>query len=461
MQLRKYPALIPAKNLENVSTKVELTRWVFWGLCCYLLSQCYTIPILPIGPWAGWLNFADISTGLMAIAFLLNYRHLPQPSDANRRIFHILIFVLFGSIISYLFFASFADRNGQGVKFGIFQIYRLVEFISIFWITARIPLTPKRINILRWIVDIALAFVCLGVFLTFFSIVPLDALTTHLPQSKDVAGPWSSYWLFGSKGISRGWGTIGYNHAYVAAQVLMLVSLKIHLSHSKSILSNTIFLLISISACFVSESRAGLATILLFALIYWLKQPLYVFARVIAILLGIIPLMGLFSVALKQTEAADDSGGSIVDRQLTLLDAKNSDNLSGRDEIWLGTITSLDEDPIRWIFGAGFGAAPDFAGEGAIAAHMLYLQIVLETGVIGLCIFAVLFFQILALLYQNESGTKAIFWVTVAFLMTSVSQDTFYPVAALGHFLGFYLCSVAIALRDKPTVNTQGILSQL
>ena len=80
---------------------------------------------------------------------------------------------------------------------------------------------------------------------------------------------------------------------------------------------------------------------------------------------------------------------------------------------------------------------------------MLPLHIILETGIVGLLMFFLLFSNILKCLYQNESGTKPVFWVTVCLLIGSISQETFYPVAALGHFLGFYLSSVAIVLRKE------------
>jgi hypothetical protein len=109
----------------------------------------------------------------------------------------------------------------------------------------------------------------------------------------------------------------------------------------------------------------------------------------------------------------------------------------------------LNQKPIRWVLGTGFGTAVDADPVLHQDAHMLPLQIIIETGVIGLIVATYLFSTILRYLYVSEVGFKPLFWATVALLIGSLTQETFYPVPALGHFIGFYLCSVAIALRMK------------
>ena len=419
---------------------LKRTRWLFFALCCYLLSQSFTIPIFAIGPsWALWPNLSDLATGLLVLTFLLNFRSTSAPSGANKSIFYILVLVLFGCILSFTSYLTWViDENAPGINIGIYQIYRLVEFVCIFWVTAWIPLPLKRINILSRIVNGVLIFVCTGIILTYFLPGLLGMLTSHLPQSPAVAGPWSSYGIT-ARLSGRGWGTIGYNHAYVAAQVLMLLSLSIHLGLNKALFHN-ILLVMSICACFLSESRAGMAAMLIFAIVYLLQKPIYaVIPAAVAIFAGIIvPLVAPQSINFTSVE------GSIIERQKTLLEAKSPENLSGRAEIWADRISFLDEERIRWLLGAGFGASADSGS----SAHMLVLHLILETGLLGLLIFIFLFSKILYYLYQRELGVKPIFWATVAFLVSSLTQETFYPTSAMGHFIGFYLCSLAIALRS-------------
>ncbi len=434
-------SFVQGKLTVASALSLQRTRGLFFALCCYLFSQSFTIPIFAIGPsWALWPTLPDLAVGLLVLTFLLGFRHTPAASSANKTIFYILIFVCLGCILSFIWYLTWvSDENAKGSSFGVYQIYRLVEFICVFWITAKIPLTLERINFLRRIVEAVLIFVCAGVTLTFFSIVPLTALTAHLPQSPGIAGPWSSYASIGRFG-GAGWGTIGYHHAYVAAQVLMLVSLKIHLSLNKKQFSDSVLLLVSILICFLSESRAGLAAMLIFAIAYWFQKPIYAVVTAMVAVIGITAqLSAIETVNLTSAE------GSVIERQTTLFEASDTENLSGRDQIWIDRITFLDEEPIRWLIGSGFGSAVD-SGDNA---HMLPLQIILETGLVGLSIFVFLLTKVLYYLYQCEPGVKAIFWVTIAFLVSSLTQDTFYPIPPLGHFIGLYLCSLAIALRSR------------
>lgn len=424
------------------SLSLRRTRWLFFSLCCYLLSQGFTIPILAIGPsWAMWPTISDFAAGLLVLTFLLNSRHTPAASRAKSTIFFILIIICFGSMLSFTWNLTWVTaEDAKGGSFGIYEIYRLVQFTCIFWVTARIPLTPERINVLRRIIEVVLIFACAGIVVTYFSIFPPSVLVAHLPQNPYIAGPWNRYVSY--EGLEKiGWGTIGYNHGYVAAQVFMLIILKIHLGLSKKVFSDNIFLFMSIFACFLSESRTGLLTIILFAITCWSKKPKYaVLAAMVALIAGVTTL-----IIKPDTGDSTSAEASTFERQETLLAAGNTENLSGRDEIWMDRISFLDEEPMRWFVGSGFGSAIDSGTN----AHMLPLQIVLETGLVGLLIFVVLFYKILDYLYKYETGLKPIFWGTVALLVSSLTQETFYPVPSMVHFTGFYLCSLAIALQQK------------
>ncbi|WP_226889101.1 O-antigen ligase family protein [Nostoc sp. MG11] len=440
-------------NLAVISTSsVKNTQWQFLALCLYLLSQSFTIPILAIGSWATWLTFPDLATSVLFLTFILSYRHkkLSAASSANKKIFVMLIFVLLCCITCYLiYFSNLIDPNANGVRLGIYQIYRLVEFLCVFGVTAQIPLTPKRIDVLKQITNFVLIFVCLSIILTFFAIVPLGALTAHLPQGKDIAGAWSEYARLGKIG-GRGWGTISYNHGCVAAHVTMIAALRIYLGLGKQVIIDFLLLFLSLIACFITESRTGFLGILLFVIVYMLTKPrnTVIAIGLAALLFGIIALTSLGNLDSVNLVSVQ---GSVLDRQTTLLDAGNAENLSGRDNIWEEKVQFLNQEPWRWIVGTGFGSAWDNGVDGG-SAHLLFLHIILENGILGLLIFAILFYKMLYLLYQNELYIKPIFWATVIFLITSFTQEIFYPIPAMGSFIGFYLCSVAIALRKDVKV---------
>ncbi|MEH1831613.1 MAG: O-antigen ligase family protein [Nostoc sp.] len=438
----------PSNNVAVISTSlVKNTQWQFIALCLYLLSQSFTIPILAIGSWAAWLTLSDFATVLLVLTFLLSYRHKKflVASSANKKICVTLIFVLLCCIMSYLiYFSNLIDPDANGIRLGIYQIYRLVEFLCVFGVTAQVPLTPKRINILRQIANFVLIFVCLSIILTFTAILPLGALTAHLPQGKDIAGAWSEYARLGKIG-GIGWGTISYNHGCVAAHVTMIAALRIHLGLGKQVIFDFSLLFVSLIACFITESRTGFLGMLIFLLIYMLKNTNYTIIAIslIGLLFGIFTLVGLSNLDSVNLVSVE---GSVLDRQTTLLDASNAENLSGRDSIWEEKIKFLNQEPLRWIVGTGFGSAWDNGVDGG-SAHLLFLHIILENGIIGLLIFSILFYKIIYFLYKNELHIKPIFWVTIALLVTSFTQEIFYPVPAMGSFVGFYLCSVAIALR--------------
>lgn len=427
-------------NSEIASLKLKHTKWLFVAFCFYLLTQAYTIPILPFGiSWAMWPYLSDLGIGAVILSFLFCYKHTLPASNANRKIFLLLVIVLLGGILSYVHYLKhLIDWDSNGVRFGIFQIYRLMEFMTIYWIATKIPFTPKRIQLMGRVVDIVFIFVCVGIFLTYARIIPLAAVTAHLPK----VGAWMFYEAYGRSGAGKGLGFVGYNHAYTAVQVILLVGLRMHLAlGDKNTSTNNLFLVIAIVSCFISDSRSGFAAILIYSILYWSHNPKYVFKLFYATLF----ILALVSVIGLQTSSFLSEENSILERQKTLFQANNSENLSGRDEIWVQRLAFIDEQPLRWIVGVGFGAATD-SGDNA---HMLPLHIILETGIIGLFMFILLFSNILKSLYKNERGNKPFFWITLSLLLCSVSQETFYPVAALGHFLGFYLSSLGIVLRKE------------
>jgi len=260
----------------------------------------------------------------------------------------------------------------------------------------------------------------------------LHVFSAHLPGGYQ-AGAWVHYVRSTGAG-GAGLGTIGYNHGYVAAQVLLLVSLRIHLSSGQKAFSDGILLFVSIIACFLSGSRAGMAASLVFAVALWAKKPIYT--------LIVVVLLSVAAITVPADWLANLD--PIMERQLTLTKAYEPQNWSGRVDIWVDRLAFLNENPVRWIIGSGFGSAVESGSN----AHMLYFHIILETGLIGLSTFLLLGHKVLQYLRRHESSAQPILWITVALLVSSLTQETFYPDTSMGQFLGFYLCSLAVALRS-------------
>src|SRR5207244_196684 len=136
-------------------------------------------------------------------------------------------------------------------------------------------------------------------------------------------------------------------------------------------------------ACFLTGSRTGLITMLLFCAIAFSQVPARARFGVAALSLLIFLLVALVGPLreMYMSENPSDLNGDVYDRQKTIFHPLRSENLSGRDEMWAERIAYLNEDPIRWVFGSGWGSsAVDVSG---VEAHNGALQIVQELGMIG------------------------------------------------------------------------------
>jgi O-antigen ligase len=355
----------------------------------------------------------------------------------------LLILTVWLCVLSYILYLSFLpDDSLKGANFGVFQLFVLAKAILLFYVTSRIPLPPDRVAVLKSVVTVVLVFASGSIIATFFNLLPVTAVAPHLPADPGVSGPWHRFTLDEFE-LRRGWGTLGYNHGFVAAHLLTLLGLSLYLAPRRNAIAATAQVCLAVVACFLSDSRSGFFSVLLFAAIWWLKKPIS-FAISLTCLVGLAAAAAVVFPGVSNYLLSSSDVQATVERQRVLVAANQPENLSGRHEIWVDRLHSLDEQPLRWILGSGFGSAVDAR---STAAHMLPLQIISELGLIGLATFTVLFTCILRQLSANESGRRPLFWTTSALLVSSVTQETFYPVPAMGGFLGLYLCAVAIALN--------------
>ncbi|NJN30144.1 MAG: O-antigen ligase family protein [Synechococcales cyanobacterium RM1_1_8] len=417
------------------------SRPLFICFAIYLFSQWVTIPVIGVGPWAMWPTLSDLSILAMVPLWFCCRRSLRPLLPVQRRLLVLLAIVAMGSLVSYCgYLGSLSDRDLIGVNLGKYQIYRMFQLAAVFGMVCQIPLDQGRRQRLSLLVDMALLCGVFTMFMTFFKVIPLGALTAHLPPG-DAGGPWSAYVNIGKYG-GAGWGAFGYNHAYVSIQLLMIMGLRLHLAPPTQVWRSSIFFCITVVACFFSGSRNGLALSVLYSLTFFLRHP----KCLVWLFTGLLTLI-VFSPLLPNVDLGglENTDGSILERQATLFEAGDKDNLSGRDELWGAKIEFLNQKPLRWFFGGGFGSGWDSTDSGE-SAHLLPLHIVTEAGIIGLGLAILIFFQILIALQKTESSPKAVFWITWIFLISGVSQETFYPVPALLGFMHFYGATVAIAL---------------
>lgn len=412
----------------------------FVSLCAFLASQAYTIPVLLIGPsWAVWPMPTDFATAMLAATALL----LPPSRDARLLGYLRGVGALF-AFCSVSFFALVVvprlvappALGGGSMQFGAFHVLRLIEFWVAFAAAQRIPLSPGRLVVLRWVALGVLSWLIVSVVVTYLDIIAPHQFAPQIPKSLHFGGPWYYYAT-----IREGVGTVGYNHAYTAMQVTMMTGLALQLGPRTHGWRPIVVLIASLVAVFMTGSRAGLAAHMLFAVGYLATRPGWLIGGAIVAALT----AGVIAPRLQATRADRE----MVSRQLDLADPFEGNNLSGRNFIWKDRFDWLNDNPRAWAVGAGLGGTADTGGP----AHMMPLQIVAELGLVGLALVMVAFGRLLLDLWSMRRRVPALFWCTVGLLASSLTQETFYPEPAMGQFLGFYLVVLAITLRQRPEIT--------
>jgi O-antigen ligase len=435
-------------------------------MCAYLLAQAFTIPLVAIGPWPVWPTLADLAFGFLLLAWLMSPKSAERSTTRSRAplvVFGLVAFCAF----SYVLFTVVGENLNSpgfgaksGFQTGAFQLVRLIQFATLFWLVSQIPLTAFRLHVLlrsaRWVLVIVSGLI----IATYLGLIAQSAFVGHLPAGAVAVGPWQ---VLLTSIHDQGLGAVGYNHAYVSAQVTVLLALCLHLTPRDAIWSQVGLITLSTAAVTVTGSRAGFVAHLLFLLLYlaWRSWPTLIVLGVLGIALTVAP--SAFSPELPrgssdQTLTSEQQETlPILERQRTVFALGDGQSLSGRDSIWQEKVSALNDSPLHWVTGWGFGTSGDH-GFG-ITAHMLPLQVTVEMGLVGLALFAMAVVGLLRGLWRAESAPKPIFLVTIALLASSFSQENFYPVAAMGHFIGLFLLVVAIGLSR--TAGDAGRASRL
>jgi len=430
--------------MQQATAKIVSSPLPFLGLCAYLLTQAHMIPLRAIGPsWAVWPRFADISFAILALLAVIAGSKGVNVSAANRRIFNFLVVGFGVCILSYFVVTiGMGGTATKGANDGIYYMYRVTQAIIIYWATMRITFTPKRLKILSFITTGVFIFVCTMCLLTKFRVVPTSLLAVQLPINKNVSGSWAKYFA----NMSVGWGTISYNHAYVSAQVILLLAVRMNLSRKRHLFTDSALILLAAVTCFISDSRAGLAALVLFAGMLFLRNWIYLIG------IGALLLIGSFFFSPGSLQQNEDFE-VVSERASGTLDPLKDQQFQARMQIWEGYLDAFQKEPHTWIVGRGFGSARSYGQP----AHMMFLTIMSEIGIVGVSAFLLFFFIIITSLHNQEQPPQAMLYMTLALLASCMTQETLWPVPSMGHFVAFYLCAVAIALR----VKTEGPLSTL
>ncbi|CAM3610556.1 O-antigen ligase family protein [Deinococcus frigens] len=402
---------------------------VIWLAGAFLLFQWFGLPVLAVGPsWALWQTVPDLLLWAALGAAALYQRPVGR---AQVGVWRGLLGLGAGCVLAFALLFWMRDGHlGVAVPFGLFQLFKLIQILGLFWVVSRLPLS--RALLARWHTAVLISFVITVVTVawTYFSPALPTLLGQVLPHGLGISGPWESYYLHNEKGL----GAIGYNHAHVAAMVLLQAALLGILRPGRS---QMWVLVAALLACFLSGARAGLVGCLLFVVLESVRMPLRA-----SLSLALLVLAGLVVLPSLQGDL-----GGLIARQSTLLDAGDASNLAGRADIWRVYLDALLADPARMLIGSGFGSG--VANNGA-NAHTLILQVVYETGLAGLSV--LLIFFVVLIMRLRALGTRAAgiaLNLLAGLWLTALTTETFYPVPALGSFLPLLALALAVALLPR------------
>jgi O-antigen ligase len=424
------------KGTNSVFERID-----FILLCLFVLSQAYTVPLLTIGPsWAVWPTAGDALVAAMTLVVTVRVCAMNGmiQNKASRRILVLLLLLLAGCTFSYLIFCRampilYRTEAGRAADFGEYQFYRIAQAVLAFVFASQVRLTPSRRRALAFTAAAALVIVCAALFLEYLGIVPASTYAGHLPKSTSIAGPWGYY---ATDEGAIGYGTIGYTHAYSSSQVLLLLVLVLLLRPGARSFTRAALVFVAEAAILVSGCRSVLVGSLVFVAAFFIRRP-----RTLAAF-GCIFLVAAFIAELAPT--TQDLLRPAVDRA-SVLNPFEDVYSGGRPQLWASQIEYLNEQPLRWAIGAGFGTSAGETGND----NILYLQIINEMGALGLASFIFAFGEIFRQLYRAGPDSRPMVFGTVAILVSSIAQETLYPVPAMGQFIAFYSLCLALALRPE------------
>jgi hypothetical protein len=286
---------------------------------------------------------------------------------------------------------------------------------------------------------------CALIFLNYLDLVDTPMLAPHIPKDLRIAGPWAFYSL---GVVGNPVGAISFHHAYPVVQLLLLAATYLYLLPSGRVWLAGI-ILSSLWVCsLVSGSRAGFVAVCMFIIAVLLSRPRQ------SLVMSAIVAVATFAF-LYFSEDVSTIFSRAITRQSSIGTSYDQDGLAGRVEIWNQRVDLLNWNPMFWLTGVGFGSAAESGNNG----HMLYLHITLECGLLGLFVFLVLGRKVVMFLWRGAPAGRVLCYATVALLVSALTQETFYPVPALGHFCGMYLFCIVLPLSEPERLHARNLFS--
>lgn len=433
------PTALAPDRLEKAS------MWPYVALLGYFASFCYVIPVPAPGlPWAVWPTLTDFAAALLIAATFLagKPRGFTKHPLAARLVSGLAAFLVLGGVSFVVINLGMnAGRQSEfGLENGVFYMYRTFQFALVAWAASQIPMSPSRLRGIAWVCAGVLLLAGATCLVNRVGIVPTSMLAPQIPASKNISGPWSGY----ADDALLGSGTLGYNHALGAAILVTLLALFLSLPKKPNALAGGFLVLYAVLAIAATGSRAGLATALIYALYVLFRNPILVVGAVVvgAAVYLVIPTDAIQG---EDLEAA-------VEKQSELANPLESEQFQSRQLIWQTWSEKLLQEPRYLVTGVGFGAARDVAGLG----HNQPLTVLGEFGVFGLLGALLAAGLLLRAVWRLEKSPRRFSWYIVVIYLSCMTQESLYPVPAMGHFPGLFCVAIVLFAGRVQCLRSEG-----
>ena len=410
----------------------------------YLACHAYTIPLFEAGPsWVIWPKLDDFATILLALTvWVFSPRtHLTSHWRAFER---SLLWANLFTFASFIFLVVLGGGGEREVNTGLFQSLRVAQYSIVFVCFVRIGQGARFVRPMLRVVLAVWAFIFVVSLSCFLGWLRPVTLASHLLGDPASAGAWGKL-LFAPAGLLQG--PLGYSNTYMGCQMTLLGVL-LAFGRRRSTVMRSIVLLLTFIVVFLSGARAALVGFLCASALAALTAKW----RILLIVGATLGLPLLYAVAPPRWV---DLADSTVRRQEGLTTIGQESSFAERVVIWGDKLYYIKENPSVLILGLGWGRM----GETGANAHMLPLQILMETGVIGLAFFFFLMRSLLRALWNSGEIGQSLALATLGLLVTSAAQEVFYPIPSMGSFLGVFLalCGLAAAARLDPSTHRGGV----
>lgn len=409
--------------------------FLFWGVCFYILSQSYTIPIFDIGlNWTLFIRFSDIALLCIALGVMITPSKNLNPFTVNLGNFLLLILTLtsFNILINY----TRGVLESDALNYSYYAIYKMCTFYFVFIATNKVKWTDSRLKVVVNVVGMSSAIMIGGVFLVYYGWVDRNILFSFFNDGVYL-GPWFGYLLAES---ALG-GFSGYNHQLLILQlhVSLIYLCSMNFKNIKGVVGIEIIFVFTIFIGLITSSRSVTLGIIFFYVLYLWEVNKRKIHRIYVLFFILCILISPFFIEVFTTNLI---GQAELERLTSLSHLDDPDTWSGRFNIWEQYFEKINSwDVVSLLLGTGIGSLK------ARNAHNNYLQVFLETGLLGLIIFSILIFKLLLHSSSEYKYTNGIKYGMMGILLNCMTQESLYPVPAFADNLGYLMVVLAIVFQ--------------